>query len=463
MRQNGDPQAKTSRVSLSASSRPNYSHSPRALATTLAWLRACAVIGQAATVLVVAHVFHLPIAEFKLLCGIFLLALFDALVWWRLCHSWQVSEAEVVAHLAVDTGVLCYLLYLTGGATNPFVSLYVMPIALAAMTLSPRHIAYVVMLACSAYLVLLPWHVPLPDVGQHALPELPFDTNGDFSLHVAGMAINFAITAVLLGLFIWRLAHDLRTREALVQRERERALRDEGILAIATQAAGTAHELNTPLSTIRTLLTELRRDHGDAAQLDDDLALLASQADRCRDILRELVQIGSRQLTQDAQTTTLCAFVTDCAEQFRLLRPSIDLQVQIDGQASQETFASAQSLRHALLNLLNNAADASAAADRSDIVLRARASSSDINIEIRDFGTGLPQSVRDAAGMRFLSEKSDGLGLGLALANATIERLRGTLHADSQPDGGTLTRLWLPLTARAPLTVGAQPRSARNV
>ncbi|MEP6939196.1 MAG: sensor histidine kinase, partial [Rudaea sp.] len=212
-------------------------HSPRALAATLAWLRVCAVLGQVATVVLVDNVFGLAIPEQAILLGIGALAAFDAAVFWRLRRSWPVSEAEVVAHLAIDTGVLCYLLYLTGGATNPFVSLYVVPIALAAMALSPRYLACVVLLACAAYLVLLPWHVPLPALA-HDTHELAGGDSG-FNLHVAGMAVNFAIMAVLLGFFIWRLARELRTRAALAQRERERALRDEGILAIATQAAGT--------------------------------------------------------------------------------------------------------------------------------------------------------------------------------------------------------------------------------
>ena len=425
--------------------RLNQPYSPRTLATTLAWLRVCAVVGQAATVLLVAHLLALPIAETALLAGITVLAMFDLFVWWRLGRSWPVSEAEVVTHLAVDTGVLCYLLYLTGGATNPFVSLYIMPIALAAMTLSPRYLACIVLLACAAYLVLLPWHVPLPDVSQHAHAAQTSDHGSDFTLHVFGMAVNFAISAVLLGFFIWRLAHELRTREALAQRERERALRDEGILAIATQAAGAAHELNTPLSTIRTLLTELRREHRDDAPLNEDLALLAGQADRCRDILRELVQIGSGQLAEDAEVLTLGAFIADCADRFRLLRPTVELGVRIEEGAISTTLRVVPGLRHALINLLNNAADASALAHNPHVELAANYTGDDIQIDVRDFGPGLPQAVRDAAGLRFVSAKRDGLGLGLALANATVERLHGMLHADAAPGGGTLTRLRLPL------------------
>jgi two-component system sensor histidine kinase RegB len=418
-------------------------HSPRALAVTLAWLRVCAIVGQLVAVLTVAHLLALPIAEGALLAGIAVLAAFDVFVWWRLRQPWPVGETEVIVHLTVDTGVLCYLLYLTGGAANPFVSLYIVPIALAAMTLSPRYLAAAVLIACLAYIIVLLRHEPLPDVAHGTGSAL----TKDFNLHKLGMAVNFAISAVLLGFFIWRLAHDLRWRQATAQHERERTLRDEGILAIATQAAGTAHELNTPLSTIRTLIGELRREHPAGSPLGEDLALLAGQAERCRDILRELVQVGRAQLVEQAQTQTLAEFVADCAGHFHLLRPAIDLEVILETAAQSTSLRIVPALSHAVLNLLNNAADASALAMSAKVEFAASCTARDLVVEIHDHGPGLPQAVREASGARFVSGKRDGLGLGLALTNATVERLRGTLHADSPPRGGTVTRLRLPLAA----------------
>ena len=422
-------------------------YSPRALAATLAWLRVCAVIGQLATVLLVAHGLALPINEHALLIGIAVLALFDAFVWWRLRQPWRLAETEVVMHLAVDTGVLCYLLYLTGGATNPFVTLYIVPIALAAMTLPPRHLATSVAIAAFAYLIVLIYHQPLPDISAHASGDTHGSIVRNVNLHALGMTINFAISAVLLGFFIWRLARDLRERESLVQHERERALRDEGILAIATQAAGTAHELNTPLSTIRTLVGELRREHPGDTPLGEDLALISSQAERCRNILRELVQVGNAQLNEQAQEQTLGDFIGDCSARFRLLRPAIDLSVNLAESPGLAPLRIVPALRHALLNLLNNAADASVQSGSAKVNLSATYTNPDIVVEVRDFGPGLPQAVRQAAGMRFVSAKHDGLGLGLVLTNATIERFQGSLRADPAGGGGTATRLSIPLAS----------------
>ena len=249
------------------------------------------------------------------------------------------------------------------------------------------------------------------------------------------------MTAAVLAFFIARLARALRERDADVQLERERTLRDEGILAIATQAAGTAHELNTPLSTIRTLLGELRREHADDGALSEDLTLLTSQADRCRDILRELVAVGSRQLAGTPQRLELTRFVCDCENQFRLLRPEIELQVSIETGANSREIEAAPNLRHALINLLSNAADASLGAGKAAIQLGVSAGAEQVEFSVADHGSGSAPGHGNA----FQTSKRDGLGLGLALAHATAERLGGSLRAETLPSGGWRQRLRVPL------------------
>lgn len=406
----------------------------RRLTETLAWLRLCAVAGQALTVAVVAWVLAMPIHVGALAFGIAVLAAFALFAFWRLRRPWPVSLAEAFGHVAVDIVVLTWLLYFSGGATNPFVSLLVMPIALAAAALPLRYVVAVALLAAACYVMLIPLHVDLPPLRAGA---------GGFNLHVAGSAINFAVTAAVLAFFIARLARTLRDREAEVQHERERALRDEGILAIATQAAGTAHELNTPLSTIRTLLGELRREQAGNPALADDLDLLAGQADRCRDILRELVAVGRRQLIGAPQRLALSRFVADCENQFRLLRPEIELHVVINADADARQIEAVPSLRHALINLLSNAADASLAAAQPAIELTVSVDAGSVEFGVRDHGTGLAPG----SGVAFQTSKRDGLGLGLTLAHATAERLGGELIAGQPADGGLLQRLRIPLSA----------------
>ena len=410
---------------------------PFALTRTLAWLRLCAIAGQSVAVLVSAWWMRLPIPLLPLLACIGLLAVFGVFAAWRLRQPWPVREWETIGHIAVDTLALGYLLYYTGGAANPFITLLLVPIALAAAALSVRALLATSALAGIAYLVLLVNHVPLP---------MSMDVSSRFSLLVLGMGVNFIITALLLGFFINRLAHAVRLQQMEVQRVRERALRDEGILAMATQAAGAAHELNTPLSTMRTLLPELRREHAADRALGEDLALLEDQVDRCRTILREMVAFGKAQLSHEPERLSLAHFIHGCVERFQLLRPEAELTVTLDEAVAQTVLRTPPGLRHALLNLLNNAADASATNSSQTVSLQVSRDGDRLQLSVFDHGPGF--DATDQLTLLGYSEKPSGLGIGLALAEATAERLDGELVARNA-DRGAEVCLRLPLAVIA--------------
>lgn len=410
---------------------------PAALARTLAWLRLCAIAGQSIAVLFCAFWMRIPLPLLPLLMGIGVLAVFAALASWRLGQPQPVREWEAIVHVAVDTLVLGYLLYCTGGATNPFITLLLMPIALSAAALSARGVLIIAGLTGIAYLLLLYFYIPLAINQSHL---------GRLSLTVTGMGVNFVITAVLLAFFINRLAHSVRLQQREVQRVRERALRDEGILAIATQAAGAAHELNTPLSTMRTLLPELRREYASDAMLAEDLDLLQSQVERCRTILREMVAFGKAQLSQEPERLSLASFIQGCLERFQLLRPEAELTLNMNAELAALVLRSPPGLRHALLNLLNNAVDASALNDSNAVSFTIQRQDGWLEFIVGDRGPGFNGEFEQVTLGK--SGKQSGLGIGLALAEATAERLQGQLFTSSTPTGAEM-RLRLPLTVIA--------------
>jgi len=412
---------------------PSSRSGPFALARTLAWLRLCAIAGQSVAILTCVTLLKLDVPLLPLMIGVCVLAVFAAAASFRLGMPWKVSEGEAIVHIAADTLVLGYLLYFTGGAANPFVTLLLVPIALSAAALSVPGVSLVAILTGVAYVLLVPYHLPLPTLG---------DKTQDFDLYVAGMGVNFVIMAILLGVFISNLAKAIRIQQGEVQRVRERALRDEGILAIATQAAGAAHELNTPLSTMRTLLPEIRREHATDNALGEDLDLLDGQVERCRTILREMVAFGQAQLSQEPERLTLDEFVHVCLERFQLLRPEADVTVNLEPGAGRIALRSPPGLRHALINLLNNAADASALNESAAVHLRIGVVEQWLELTVTDEGPGFDEF--DDLGTLGLSQKATGLGLGLALAEATAERLNGELAASNTGHGAEM-RLRLPL------------------
>ncbi|MHC1479249.1 ATP-binding protein [Frateuria aurantia] len=410
---------------------------PSTLARSLAWLRLCAVLGQSAAVLVCTVLLGMALPLPSLALGILCLALFSIYAYWRLSTRKILGEWEVVLHMAVDTLVLGYLLYLTGGADNPFITLLLVPIALAATTLRVPSLLWVSGLAGLVYLTLLVWYLPL------ALDSVRWSHR---ALRMTGATLNFAIMACMLALFSHRQARSLRRQQVEVQRVRERALRDEGILAIATQAAGAAHELNTPLSTMRMLLPELRRQYDGDAELAEDLELLEIQVERCRGILREMVAFGKAQLTEEPEIRQLSEFIQLCLARFQLLRPEVDLQLTMHADVSDRMIRAPVSLRHALINLLNNAADASALCDSNKVELHVDSARGWLDLLVIDRGPGFSETHQ--APLLGRTGKRSGLGLGMALTQATAERLNGELSVRNLPNGAEVC-LRLPLEVAA--------------
>src|SRR5690606_35754690 len=149
------------------------------------------------------------------------------------------------------------------------------------------------------------------------------------------------------------------------------------------------------------------------------------------------------QLSGVAQPLALPRFIDDCEHQFNLLRPEVELQVTLADDAATRIIKAVPSLRHALINLLSNGADASLASGRPLVELHVTVLGDLVEFGVRDHGGG----IAPGGGAAFQTSKRDGLGLGLALAHATAERLGGELTAHAPADGGLLQRLRVPLAA----------------
>jgi two-component system sensor histidine kinase RegB len=195
-----------------------------------------------------------------------------------------------------------------------------------------------------------------------------------------------------------------------------------------------------------TLLPELRREHASDHALNEDLALLQGQVDRCRSILREMVAFGQAQLSQESQRLSMREFVHGCLERFQLLRPEAELTLSLDDATAALALRVRPGLRHALINLLNNAADASALNQSHAVALSVQRQQAWLELAVRDEGPGF-DSAEDSVELG-RSGKQTGLGLGLALAEATAERLDGELTARNTERGAEV-RLRLPLAAIA--------------
>ncbi|MBY5969632.1 ATP-binding protein [Halomonas denitrificans] len=352
--------------------------------------------------------------------------------WWRLGRPRDVSHHEYLLHLLLDVAGLTLLFYFTGGATNPFITYYLVPVTIAAATLPWRHAWILAITAMACYSALMVVYHPVPQLGSHYASSV--------NLHVLGMWLNFFLSAGLVTFFIYKMAHALRHREQALARTREAALRSEQVLAVATQAAGTAHELGTPLSTMAVVLSELKSEHADHPRLVEDIDLLRQQVDTCKARLRHLVDSADLQRKDEPKQLDARTWLEGVIDRWRVLRPDVTHEVSVSRRRGQPMIAVDTTLDQALTNLLNNAADARP----DDIAIQLDWTADQVVIDIRDHGPGIPMSIADQLGDTFVSTKSKGLGIGLFLTHATINRFGGGVSLYNHPEGGTLTEVSLP-------------------
>ena len=173
---------------------------------------------------------------------------------------------------------------------------------------------------------------------------------------------------------------------------------------------------------------------------------MTGEVERCRGILRDMVEYGRQQLAGTAQATALGDYVRESVDRFRLLRPEAEVTTQVAPESRRQRIAVQPGLAHALLNLMQNALDASLHNGSHTVILHAAIDGSRVEFVIGDHGDGL--SAHRTVSLPTVSDKPDGLGIGLALARSTIERMHGELHARSDA-GGTFVHVTLPRAERA--------------
>jgi len=400
-------------------------------------LRLLLLLLVAVASLVVERWLDLPLPLTALSAVIGVAITLSALSWWHLAvRARRITHGAVTLQLLFDVGILTAILSLTGGWTNPLVSLFLVPVAAAAALLPAAHTWLIVGASTLAYTAITRFYQPLFDLHQH-------DTGSGFTLHVTGMWFTFVLSAALLAYFGTSFASTLRRRDRALAAAREANLRNEQIMGVATLAAGTAHELSTPLATIAVVASELQDTVGPALQ--PELSIIARQVAICREILARL-----RDTSASASTRQTCnAFLSQVAERFQLLRPAVRLQCELSA-ADDALIDMEPTLNQAILNLLDNAANVSPAG----IEMHAHCQNGILHVDILDQGPGLafdpgsrPAQDPAATPQGIGIGTGKGMGMGLLLANATIERRGGTVSATPRAGGGSRVRVSLPLEA----------------
>lgn len=363
----------------------------------------------------------------------------NGLAWLRAQQTWPVTDIEFLAQILGDILGLGVLLYLSGGATNPFISYFLVPLSIAAATLPWRYTWLVALLCIAIYFALLLFHLPVEvfALHQHGAPR--------FNLHFIGMWANFSLSALLITYFVVGMAQALRDRERQLEQLRAGSLRDEQVIAVATLAAGTAHELGTPLSTMKVLLGELQAGQHPDAALGQDLRILETQLDRCRDTLKKLVLTADSKSRAQPEHYPAGNYCRQLMQDWQLLHPATQLDLDIEPALDALCITADATLKQALMNLLNNAAEASPEA----IELSFCCKNESMSMTILDRGPGLAEDIAEQIGKPVIINSDSGLGIGLLLTHATLTLFGGSVTLLPRPGGGTQTLVELPVSQEA--------------
>jgi len=378
--------------------------------------------------------FHLSLRPVVLILALMAgLSLFSA---WRLRSGRPPGETEMFVLMVTDVLGLGGLFYFNGGAENPFVWFFLLPLMIAA-TVLPRHFTWaMVALTVSCYTLLLFFHEPVFGEMQHHM-------DSGFQVHVFGMWLGFLVSAGFVGFVIAGMAHSLRLRDRRLAEARERSLHNEHLVALGTLAAGAAHELGTPLGTMAILSTEMQKHPSVASDPDlrNKLSMLRMQVERCKQAISVISTSAGSSRAESGTAMPVAAYIAKVLGKWKELNPGATLVEKIPGGPESSTVLAERTLTQSLLNILNNASEVSP----EFVEMQASWDEASLTMRIIDKGPGISDAVSDSLGKAPVSTKDGGLGVGLYLAHATIRRLGGQIGMSNNESGGTTTEIILPL------------------
>lgn len=418
---------------------------------TLVLLRWLAVGGQAAAVLFTALVlgFELPLE--LCLAAVAASAWLNIILALRYPAPRRLGEREAAQYLGYDIIQLAVLLYLTGGLENPFAFLFLVPVTISATTLSLRATIVLAALALVLVTFLGPYHRPLPwFAGENV--HLP-------PLWILGMWVALVLGLAFMTAYAFRVAREGRRMSAALSATQLLLAREQRLSALDGLAAAAAHELGTPLATISLVSKELKQDAANLSpDLVEDLELLHSQAERCRDILGTLSMRGEQGDAVHGRLP-LAVLLDEAAGPFREQGREIAIELSPDSEAlagEPPEFIRRTEIMYALRNLIENAV----AFSRSKVTVSARWSLDSVEISIADDGPGFSPDVIDQLGEPYVSTRrtipgraradtdidGGGMGLGFFIAKTLVERSGARLIAANAARGqnGAIIRLIWP-------------------
>ncbi|TPK36389.1 ActS/PrrB/RegB family redox-sensitive histidine kinase [Mesorhizobium sp. B2-5-3] len=397
---------------------PDFQQSQRLRLNTLIRLRWLAIVGQSVTVLFVAYGLKFPLPVSLCFALIACSAWMNLLLAFRFPAAHRLTPFAAFGILIFDSLQLAGLLYMTGGLTNPFSLLMTVPVVISATSLPLRLTAVLGGLVMTTATLLVFFHLPLP-WHEGAPLAMPF-------IYVAGMWMAVLSSIAFTAIYAFRVAAEARLLANALAATELVLQREQHLSALDGLAAAAAHELGTPLATITLVAKEMEKALGKDAKHGEDVTLLRSQSERCREILKRLTSLSSEGEAHLSRLplTSLVEEVTAPHRDFGIsikLRPGERSGPEPVGRRNPGVI-------YGLGNLVENAVDFA----RESVTVRWSWDEATVSFSIIDDGPGFPPEIIDRIGEPYMStrqgtEAGGGLGLGLFIAKTLLERSGATL------------------------------------
>ena len=397
------------------------------------------MLGQVATIVFVEFVLRIALPLSSMLAVVLFLVVLNGISLLRHRSGAPTTGGALLLELLLDVAALTIQLYLSGGASNPFVSLYLLQVILAAVLLEARPAWILVAVTTVCFVGLALFSRPL---------DLPHRHDGDlFGLHLQGMFIAYVLAAGLIVFFVTRIGRNLRERDAHLAALRQRSVEEELVVRMGLLASGAAHELGTPLGTLSVIVNDWQRMPALTADPDlaEDLEAMEEQLLRCKEIVSKILSSSGEMRGEGAGPTTVARFFDALVEDWRASRwPSA---LHYDNRfAPDQAIATDVVLAQGIANLFDNALEASP--DWMSIALRREGAAAVLTVE--DRWPGFADRILAQFGKPYQTTKTrPGSGLGLFLLVNVARKLGGEVTAENRAGGGARVVVRLPLARLA--------------
>ncbi|MDP7182264.1 MAG: ActS/PrrB/RegB family redox-sensitive histidine kinase [Alphaproteobacteria bacterium] len=411
---------------------------------TLVRIRWVAVAGQL-NALVVVHYFlgyPLPIVPALVLIlasGLLNLTIISGQISGHPLQTW-LSDGKAAIQLGLDTIQLSLLLFLTGGLINPFAVLILAPITISATVLSRRSTIILGILSITCISLLAFWYLPLP-----IPPEIFYIP----PVYITGIWAALLTAIILLATYNWYLAESGRRMSQALSDTQTALAREQRLSAMGGLATAVAHELGSPLNTISVVAKEINNDIPDDSPLAEDVSLLVSQSERCREILAALAQRPKDSEKSILHSLPISGIVAAATEPYMNTFVDVVLKNKAEDSAPGEAASSEPLIKqspefiHGLGGLVHNAVDFA----NKRVVVLTRWDDTEVTVEMLDDGPGFPQYIIQRLGDPYLSTRSSAeghMGLGIFISQTLLGRTGAVLSFSNRQNGGALVTVKWP-------------------